>query len=90
MRVNVFSKEKIKDLQKEITRYYELYDDIHKFNVRKELRGIDANTIDCIMLSLDSALWEIRCLREESELEEVEWEIDASPEEIDEVLKDMD
>lgn len=92
MRVNIFSKEQIKDLQEEIKRYYELYDDIHDMKAAfdKDLKNIDAMTIDCIMLSLDSALREIRCLRKELEFEEDKSKIEASPEEIKEVLKEME
>lgn len=99
MRVEIFKKEQIKDLQYCLDRYYESYEDIHKFFVKdKDLSKIDAMTVDSILLSLDNALREIRCLRKELwttgtdsvELERVDWDIEASPEEIEDVLNDMD
>jgi hypothetical protein len=42
------------------------------------------------MLSLDNALRMLLCRNTEIVLEEVKWETDASPEEIEDVLNDMD
>lgn len=71
MRVNIFSKEQIKDLQFKINKYYEIYDEMHKWNKDKDLRDIDEETIDSIMLSLDIALRIMPCIKKETGLKEV-------------------
>ena len=88
MRVNIFSKEQVRDLIWELRNYYELYDDLHSSEARfdKDLKNIDTMTIDCIMLSLDSSLRETRCLRKHLDFEKNE----MSKEEEQDILDNME